>query len=374
VSQAELALPLLIPDAREEESFRVHEVLLRLTATALEREFPASYGSVSVSADVPGAEVLLDGGRVGRIAEGRPLVLKNVLAGTREIGVVDYSGREARRDVVVEANGTVDLGLDVLGLTASGSGNDLVPIGENPQGYTESWRVRDGAMVVGIPAGEFLMGSPDGEGEADERPQHRVHTSAYLIDKTEVTWRQFRKFAEATGAPLPPTPVSGTADDYPVAFIVWEQAKEYCEWAGGRLPTEAEWEKAARGTDGRSYAWGNAWDPNRCNSISGGMHRPESVGSYPDCVSPYGVLDMSGSMWEWCADRYGESYYAESASTPRRDPQGPTAGRLRVKRGAAWMSQPTWLRVAYRAKGSPTSRNLDHGFRCAQDGARDVPE
>ncbi len=94
------------------------------------------------------------------------------------------------------------------------------------------------------------------------------------------------------------------------------------------------------------------------------MHKPESSGSLPDCVSPYGVLDMPGSMWEWCADWFGESYYAES---PSRDPVGPVSGRVRVMRGGAWMSQPTWLRAAYRFKASPTSRNADHGFRCAHD-------
>jgi formylglycine-generating enzyme required for sulfatase activity len=219
-------------------------------------------------------------------------------------------------------------------------------------------------MLVRIPAGEFLMGSPDGEGEPDERPQHRVYISEFLIDKTEVTWRQFRKFAEATGSRLPPEPTSGSPNDYSVSFILWGEAKAFCEWAGGRLPTEAEWEKAARGTDGWEYAWGNDWDPRRCNSISGGMHQPESAGAYPGCLTPYGVLDMPGGMWEWCSDRYAESYYAESES---RDPKGPTAGRLRVMRGGAWMSQPMWLRAAYRAKRGPTSRNADHGFRCAHD-------
>jgi formylglycine-generating enzyme required for sulfatase activity len=224
-------------------------------------------------------------------------------------------------------------------------------------------------VVVRIPAGEFLMGSPEGQGEPDERPQHRVYVSEFLIDKTEITWRQFRKFAEAKGSPLPPAPAWGTPDDYPAAFVLWEEAQSYCEWVGGRLPTEAEWEKAARGTDGRKYSWGNEWEPQRCNSISGGLHRPESVGSYPGCVSPYGVLDMPGSMWEWCADRNGESYYAES---PSRNPKGPTSGRLRVMRGGAWMSQPLWLRAAYRFKASPSSRNNDHGFRCAHDALEPV--
>ena len=219
-------------------------------------------------------------------------------------------------------------------------------------------------MVVRISAGEFLMGSPEGQGEPHERPQRRVYVSEFLIDKTEVTWRQFREFLDATGSPIPRAPISGTPDHYPASFVLWDEARAYCEWIGGRLPTEAEWEKAARGADGRLYSWGNQWDSHRCNSISGGLHGPESVGSYPDCLSPYGVLDMPGSMWEWCADRYGEDHYAEGPAT---DPQGPTSGRLRVMRGGAWMSQPLWLRAAHRVARSPTSRNADHGFRCAQD-------
>jgi formylglycine-generating enzyme required for sulfatase activity len=362
--QGELTLPLLVLDQREKESFGVHEVLLRLRAQLLGRGPAASYGTLSVSADVPGAEVLLDGGFVGRIAEGKPTVLRNVLAGTREVRVRDFSGREARRQVVVAKDRASEVTLEVLDLGPAGDRSDLVFIGENPQGQQEYWRVRDGAVVVRIPGGEFLMGSSEDEGEPDERPQHRVYVSEFLIDKTEVTWRQFRKFAEATGSPLPRAPVWGTHDDYPAVFILWEEAKGYCKWAGGRPPTEAEWEKAARGTDGRKYPWGDQWDPRRCNSISGGLHRPESVGGYPGCVSPYGVLDMPGSMWEWCADRYGESYYAES---PSRNPEGPTSGHSRVMRGGAWMSQPMWLRAAYRFKASPSSRNVDHGFRCAQD-------
>jgi formylglycine-generating enzyme required for sulfatase activity len=357
----EQVVPLLVADAREKDAFGVHEVLLRLRATVVEREGPAAYGLVSVTADVPGAELLLDGGFVGRISEGKPVLLKNVLTGSREIRVRDLSDREARREVVVSEGNTAEVTLEVLGLPAEPR-NDVVPIGENPQGYQEYWRDRDGAMLVRIPAGEFLMGSPEDEGEPDERPQHRVYVSEFLIDKTEVSWRQLRKFAGATGSSLPPEPIYGSPDDYPASFVLWEEAKAFCEWAGGRLPTEAEWEKAARGTDGRKYAWGDEWDARRCNSITGGMHQPESVGAFRGCMSPYGVVDMAGSMWEWCSDRYGENYYAESES---RDPTGPTAGNRHVMRGGAWMSQRLWLRAAYRAKRSPTSRNLDHGFRCA---------
>jgi formylglycine-generating enzyme required for sulfatase activity len=362
--EGDLTLPLLIPDEREKESFAVHEVLVRLRANVLGRGPAASYGILSVTSDVPGSEVLLDGGFVGRIVEDDATLLENVVAGMREVRVRDFSGREARREVNMEKGRTIEVALNVLDLTPAESPRDLVPIGKNPQGYEEYWRVRDRAIVVRIPEGDFLMGSVENEGKPDERPQHAVYTSEFLIDKTEVSWRQFRKFVEATGSMLPPVPIWGTRDDYPQPFVLWEEARAYCEWVGGRLPTEAEWEKAARGTDGRSYPWGDEWDPDRCNSISGGLHQPESVGAYTRCVSPYGVLDMAGSMWEWCADWYGEKYYAESSS---RNPTGPSSGRSRVIRGGAWMTQPVWLRAAYRAKRSPSSRNIDHGFRCAQD-------
>jgi formylglycine-generating enzyme required for sulfatase activity len=292
------------------------------------------------------------------------LLLKNVLTGSREICVRDFSGREARKEIVVKKNRTIEVTLKVLGDKPDGNLNGLIPIGKNRQGYEEYLRVKDNAIVVNVPAGNFIMGSTEDEGKPDERPQHQVYVSEFLIDKTEATWRQFRKFVNATGKPLPPTPIWGTPDGYPVSFILWEEAREYCEWVGGRLPTEAEWEKAARGIDGRNYPWGKEWDPGRCNSIDGGPHRPESAGSFPDCVSTYGVLDMSGSMWEWCADWYGENYYSIGSS---RDPEGPPSGRLRVIRGGAWMSQPLWMRAAYRFKVPVSTRKADHGFRCVHD-------
>jgi formylglycine-generating enzyme required for sulfatase activity len=356
-----VTLPVLIPDEREKLSFGVHEVLLRLRATASRRKPRAAYGEVSVSADVPGAEVLLDGGLVGRIPEGRPLVVRNVPVGQREIRVRDLSGREAERRVAVKKNKTSDVTLELLELSGDGPGKALVPIGRNPQGYEELWRAQDGAIVVRIPAGEFLRGSAEDEGEPHERPQRRLYISEFLIDKTEVTWRQFRKYAVATGAQLPPAPLWGTPDDYPASPIVWEEARGYCEWVGGRLPTEAEWEKAARGTDGRKYPWGEEWDHDRCNSRDGGPHRPVSAGSYRECLSPYGVLDMAGNVWEWCSDAYEENYYAES---PPKDPPGPETGPTRVLRGGAWITAARWLRAAYRYKVSPTYRNTHYGLRC----------
>jgi formylglycine-generating enzyme required for sulfatase activity len=219
--------------------------------------------------------------------------------------------------------------------------------------------------VVKVPAGEFLMGSAEGEpaGEPAERPQHRVFVAEFLMDKTEVTWRQFREFAAATGAKLPPAPIWGTPGDYAAGNVLFDEAKAYCAWVGGRLPTEAEWEKAARGTDGRTYPWGNEFDPDRCHSLAGAPHRPEPVGSFPGCVSPYGLLDMAGGVSEWSADWYASGYPAG----PTSDPRGPATGTVRVLRGGSWVNMFPSLRTTNRQKGEPQWRNVHHGFRCVQD-------
>jgi len=354
-------VPLLVADPRERDAFNVHELFLRLGARVLGREV-AAYGAISVTADVPGVDLLLDGGLVGRTLEKGPTILKNVRVGKREVRVRDLSRRAAWEQVVVEKDRTIEVALKLLNLPSSPAPADLVPIGKNPQGHEEYWRARDGAMVVKVPAGEFLMGSADGKGEPPERPQRQVFVTEFLMDKTEVTWRQFRKFAEATGAPLPPAPLWGTPSDYAVSNVLFNEAKAYCEWVGGRLPTEAEWEKAARGTDGRKYPWGNDWDQYRCNSIEGGPHRPVDVGSFPDCLSPYGLIDMAGSVWEWCADWYADRY----PEGPARDPEGPATGQLRVIRGGAWVDQRTRMGTASRYRNFPSDRNVHNGFRCVQ--------
>src|SRR4030095_9530203 len=132
--------------------------------------------------DTPGAEILLDGGFVGHVSERGSTLLKNVLVGDREVRVRDFSGREARKHVVVEKDQTADVALSLLNLPSPAPGNDLVSIGKNAQGFEEYWRGKDRAMLVRVPAGEFVMGSRGGEGEPPERPQHRVHVSEFLID------------------------------------------------------------------------------------------------------------------------------------------------------------------------------------------------
>jgi formylglycine-generating enzyme required for sulfatase activity len=208
------------------------------------------------------------------------------------------------------------------------------------------------------------MGSPDPEGEAPEHPQHIVRLKGFLMDKTEVTWGQYLRFATETGRPVPEAPVWGMRESFPVSNVTWEDAHAFCAWAGGRLPTEAEWERAARGDDSRRYPWGDDWDASRCNTQESGPHAPTAAGVYQDCVSPYGILDLAGSVWEWCQDWYDAGYYAKS---PVDNPIGPEVGQLRVSRGASWVNPAEWARSAYRQGIDPRWPNPLRGFRCVQE-------
>jgi formylglycine-generating enzyme required for sulfatase activity len=359
-------VPLLISDERERDAFRAYDVLLRIRASKAAENPPAAHGEVSVLSDTPGADILLDGGIVARTAEGATL-LKNVLAGARELRVRDFSAREARTIARVSGGKRINVTLNLRQSSRPAARNGLIPLGLNPEGFEEYWRSKDGAPVVKIPAGEFLMGTPEGQGEPAEHPQRRVTVSAFLIDKTEVTWRQYEKFLSATGTPMPKEPLWGTLDDYPVTAVIWSEASAFCEWVGGRLPTEAEWEKGARGTDGRKYPFGDDWDPDRCNTRDGGPHRPREVGSFPGCSSPYGVLDMAGSVWEFCQDWFDPN---RDESDPIRGPKDPALRRTRIVRGGSWLDPSQSARTANRQGRDPTWRNVLNGFRCAQD----VPE
>jgi formylglycine-generating enzyme required for sulfatase activity len=218
--------------------------------------------------------------------------------------------------------------------------------------------------MVYVPAGEFLMGSTDDDPDAYdyEKPQHTVYLDAFWIDRTEVTNAQYRRCVEADACKKPGCWDDNdlNAPDQPVVCVTWNDAQAYAAWVGGRLPTEAEWEKAARGTDGRIYPWGNR--PPNCSraNYSGCLGKADSVGSYTSGASPYGVLDMAGNVWEWVADRYHEGTYARS---PARNPQGPDSGDRRAVRGGAFSDDPGVVRCAYRGGGSPNYWGTDVGFR-----------
>jgi eukaryotic-like serine/threonine-protein kinase len=222
----------------------------------------------------------------------------------------------------------------------------------------------DGAVMVYVPAGEFLMGSEDEDAWDEEKPEHLVYLDAYWIYKHEVTNQQYRQCVDANACKEPRSTANYNNSSYknhPVVYVSWDDADAYCQWVGGRLPTEAEWEKAARGTDGRTYPWGD--DNPTCNlanhSACEGGTTP--VGSYPDGASPYGALDMAGNVWEWVADWYEEDYYSRS---PYENPQGPTRWIYRVHRGGSWNSNERNLWVSYRHRNNPDFRGYHYGFRC----------
>ena len=231
---------------------------------------------------------------------------------------------------------------------------------------TITWQ-KDGKTMVLVPAGEFLMGSTDADTDADsdEKPQHKVYLDAFYIDQTEVTNAEYKRFVDATGHRAPDHWTNGQIpaglENHPVVYVSWEDANAYAQWAGKRLPTEAEWEKAARGTDGRIYPWGNTWDSAKCNSGDGGPGKTTPVGSYPAGASPYGALDLAGNVWEWCADWYGEGYYQTS---PANNPRGPDSGSYRVLRGGSWIINRGDIRAADRLRFDPGLRDYNLGFRC----------
>ena len=269
---------------------------------------------------------------------------------------------------------------------------------------------RDGMTLHYVPAGAFTMGS--NAGDKDEQPLHEVTLTAFWIDQTEVTNAMFKKFVDETGyrsdaekvgagyvfdsltnswpatdganwqQPRGPGGNLNGLADHPVVQVTWNDARAYCEWAGRRLPTEAEWEKAARGIltgtgEVRTYPWGNqAVAGNLLNfadrnlnvgwadkNVNDGYQYTAPVGHYPDGASPSGALDMAGNVWEWVADWYSETYYANS---PNRDPAGPTTGNVHVIRGGGWNDGAANVRAADRYGLKSDGLGENGGFRCAR--------
>ncbi|MBH0208944.1 MAG: hypothetical protein A4C66_08995 [Nitrospira sp. HN-bin3] len=230
---------------------------------------------------------------------------------------------------------------------------------------------KDGAPMMLVPAGEFIMGSD--RGDEDESPVHRVYLNAFYIDKFEVTNARFAKYVEAIQSEPPwgfsdkDTPVVHA--DRPVRWVSWMDAMGYCLWVGKRLPTEAEWEKAARGTDERVYPWGND-PPTPVHAVyglkEGGAETVSVIGSHHMGQSPYGVQDLAGNLYEWVMDWYAEDFYSSFINGPAVNPRGPGEGTAKVQRGGSYINTPYRLRSSFRTKGDPTEQDPNVGFRCAQ--------
>jgi formylglycine-generating enzyme required for sulfatase activity len=253
------------------------------------------------------------------------------------------------------------------------------PATAQPVPYATRFREMDGAVMVYVPAGEFMMGSAEGEGYDEEHPQHTLYLSDFWIDQTEVTNEQYG-LCVATGA----CSASRYADDddfngadQPVMGVSWYDAQAYCQWLseetgqGYRLPTEAEWEKAARGMDGRKYPWGNAFDSGRLNFCDANCdldwqdsraddsyQYTAPVGSYPAGASPYGALDMAGNVWEWCSTEFRDYRY-----DPDDGREALAASGNRLLRGGSWFRALGFARCACRFGVGPNNRNDDMGFR-----------
>lgn len=227
--------------------------------------------------------------------------------------------------------------------------------------------------MVTIPAGPFVRGTTNGG--FDEQPQRTLALETFSIDRYEVTNHQYQQFVLATGHRKagPPSRYAKSISkmrgpNQPVVYVSWDDANEYCRWKGKRLPTEAEWEKAMRGTDARLWPWGNQEKPNGANwaRVQDGHEVSARVGSFSTDKSPYGVMDGAGNVMEWVADWYQEAYYKEA---PDKDPPSPEFGTFRVMRGGGYTTTGGDIRITSRSKMVPDFRDETIGFRCAISGS-----
>ncbi len=239
----------------------------------------------------------------------------------------------------------------------------------------------DNAEMVLVPAGNFIMGTSEEEIQdlikatptekrelfLNEIPQHKVYLDSYYIYKTEVTVAQYQKFCKKTGRKNIFDQRWKGLETCPIFFVSWDDATAYAKWASAKLPSEAQWEKAARGTEGRIFPWGNEWDKKKCVTASSNNYDFKSVGTIPDGASPYGCLDMSGNVWEWCYDWYKEDYYQDLIDKKTteiiKNPTGPLNGDKHVIKGGSYGDYKYNSRCAYRGYFVLSGEEYI-GFRC----------
>jgi formylglycine-generating enzyme required for sulfatase activity len=230
----------------------------------------------------------------------------------------------------------------------------------------------EGREMVQVPEGPFIMGSKDGD--PDEVPERQVFLSAFYIDRKEVSQEEYARFAKMTKRSLPKIEVFEDdqskllQSEFAAMSMSWDEATAYCKWAGKRLPTEAEWEKAGRGEGRRKYAWGDTARTGRANAnLDGsedGYRYLAPPGSFEAGRSPYGIYDMTGNVAEWVADSYDEHYYQKA---PFRDPKGPDRADLKVVRGGSWRETEHTARLSKRFAAKAWRTDITIGFRCAND-------
>jgi formylglycine-generating enzyme required for sulfatase activity len=279
---------------------------------------------------------------------------------------------------------TVVMSITLLAGAWVRAAEELQPAAGGQQGVPDAVQGKDGAPMVLIPAGAFTMGS--NEGLPAERPEHVVTLDAYAIDRYEVSLRLYRRFLQEAKRDAPPTwddEAAETVGDRPAIGVSWADASAYCTWAGKRLPTEAEWEKGARGTDGRRYPWGpmqpfvdianynrGVWVSEAVTlvNVTGGVEGMSvRHGLKEGGRSPYGLHHMAGNAAEWVGDWYDREYYAKS---PDKNPTGPAKGEKKVIRGGSWSDLPVALRSSARVSAEPDFQDRAIGFRCAMDAAK----
>jgi formylglycine-generating enzyme required for sulfatase activity len=339
------------------------------------------FGHLQVNVNAPNSQVYVDNVLQGAASPLDPAEIANLGIGSFQVRVTAAGYQEQSQTATMRSGAWTQLVVALVPVAKRMPAQSNEALSAETNGA-----IRSGEMVL-VPAGPFTMGSHAGVGEDDEHPAHQVTLRGFRIDRTEVTNRAYAQFIAQTGHRVP-THRYGVAEytwigeqppteflDHPVEGVSWSDAEAYCSWAGKRLPTEAEWEKAARGQDGRTFPWGEELDRSRANygaddglnefgDASDGWKSTAPVGSYAAGVSPYGAYDMAGNLSEWVADWYHSRYYSVS---PDSNPKGPaTDESLRVLRGGGWRNYTPSLRTSARNYAGVNYRGTIT-FRCAVD-------